>query len=103
MAYFAERAGFDDAQLRSLTSGSDQDPCWTDPAERALIRAVDELHDGARVQDDTWTALAAHRHDAQLLDVLLLAGWYHAISYAANGARVELEPWAARFADVGRS
>ncbi len=28
------------------------------------------------------------------------AGWYHAISYAANAARVELEPGAPRFADV---
>jgi hypothetical protein len=26
--------------------------------------------------------------------------WYHAIAYLANGARVELEPWAARFPDV---
>jgi hypothetical protein len=29
----------------------------------------------------------------------MLAGWYHAISYAANAARVDLEPGAPRFAD----
>ena len=35
----------------------------------------------------------------QILDVLLLAGWYHAISYAANAARVALEDGAPHFAD----
>ncbi len=51
------------------------------------------------VDERTWEALACHRAEKQLLDVLLLAGWYHAISFAANGARVELEPGAPRFAD----
>ena len=31
------------------------------------------------------------------LALLLVAGWYHAISYLANGARVEREDWAATF------
>jgi hypothetical protein len=38
--------------------------------------------------------------EEQLLDLLLLCGWYHAISFAANGARVGLEDGAPRFADV---
>jgi 4-carboxymuconolactone decarboxylase len=49
------------------------------------------------VSDGHWTGLAAHWNDAQLVELLLLVGWYHAISYVANGARVEAEPWAARF------
>src|SRR5688572_17267991 len=44
VAYFAPRVGLDDAQVRSLTSGSADDACWP-PDERALLRAVDELHD----------------------------------------------------------
>ena len=100
IAYFADRVGFDAAQIRSLTHGSAADPCWTDPAERALIEAVDELHDRSTITDARWNALAEHHDPAQLLDILFLAGWYHAISYAANAAQVELEPWAPRFADV---
>ena len=99
VAFFAPRVGLDHDQLTSLTHGSPADPCWTDPAEAALIRAVDQLHDTADIADDAWAALAAHRSEAQLLDVLLLAGWYHAISFAANAARVDLEEWAPRFAD----
>ncbi len=37
--------------------------------------------------------------DAELLDLMMLAGWYHAISYAANGAQVSLEPGTPRFSD----
>jgi alkylhydroperoxidase family enzyme len=99
VAYFAERVNLDRAQVASLASGSAADACWTDPAEAALIAVVDQLHETSHVDDDAWAALAAHRSPNQLLDVLLIAGWYHAISYAANGAQVELEPWAPRFAD----
>ena len=100
IAFFAERAGLDAEQVRSLTHGSADDRCWTEPAERALIAAVDELHDRSTIGDERWTALAAHHRPEQLLDITLLAGWYHAISYAANGARVDLEEGAPRFADI---
>jgi 4-carboxymuconolactone decarboxylase len=30
------------------------------------------------------------------VELLMLAGWYHAISYVCNAARVPLEAWAAR-------
>jgi len=98
VAAFAERAGLDRERLVSLTHGSAGDPCWSG-AERALIDAVDQLHDTATLDDATWAAVAAGRDERQLLDLLVLAGWYHAISFAANGAGVDLEPWAPRFAD----
>jgi len=102
VAFFAGKAKLDDAQVASLTHGSSADPCWADDRDRALIDAVDELHDRSDLSDGTWERLAAHRTEAELLDLLLLAGWYHAISYVARGARVELEPGAPRFADVSR-
>lgn len=40
------------------------------------------------------------RRRVQLLDLFLLAGWYHAISFAANAAGVEPEDGAPRLADV---
>jgi NAD(P)-dependent dehydrogenase (short-subunit alcohol dehydrogenase family) len=36
----------------------------------------------------------------QLLDLLMLCGWYDAVRFAANGARVALKPRAARIADI---
>jgi hypothetical protein len=62
---------------------------------------VDELHDHARVSDATWGALAVRWNEQQLLELLLLAGWYHAIAYLANGAGVELEEWGVKMGAGG--
>ena len=99
VAFFAERVGFSDDQVSSLTHGDSGDPCWTDPTERALIDAVDALHDHSDIDDELWSRLRAGLDDAQVLDLLLLAGWYHAISFVARGVGVPLEPDAPRFAD----
>ena len=97
VAFFAERVGLTSGQVTSLTHGHTSDDCWTDERDRLLIEAADALHDDADLGDTLWDQLRQHFTDEQLLDVLMLAGWYHAISYAANGARVELEPGAPRF------
>jgi hypothetical protein len=61
---------------------------------------VDALHETADVDDELWAELTAELGDAAVLDLLLLCGWYHAISFAAKGARVALEEGAPTFADV---
>ena len=102
VAFFAERAGLSASQISSLTCGDATDPGWG-KRDSLLIEAVDALHDAADVPDGLWQRLAAEFSQAQLLDLLLLCGWYHAISFAANGARVPLEDGVPRFADVARS
>lgn len=93
---FGARVGLDDAQLAATTRPGADDPAWSEH-DRLLIRLVDELHDGGTVSDALWERLRDEWNEAQLLELLLVAGWYHAISYLANGARVERETWAARF------
>jgi alkylhydroperoxidase family enzyme len=100
IVFFAERAGLTDEQVRSLTHGSADDACWLEERERLLIRAADTLHDTATIDDALWSQLTAAFDEQQLLDLLFLCGWYHAISFAANGAGVALEDAAPRFADV---
>ena len=99
MAFFADRVGLTPEQQRSITHGSADDGCW-EADEAALLRAVDELHDHADISDATWTSLALSLTDEQLLDLVMLTGWYHAISFAANAAGVPLEAGAPRFDDV---
>lgn len=99
VAFFAERVGLGRDQVTSITHGRPADPCWTDERDRVLIEATDALHDQADIDDDLWQRLRAHLSEQQTLDLFMLAGWYHAISYAANGSRVELEPGTPRFAD----
>lgn len=95
--FFRERAGLTSAQVVSLTSGSASDPCWVVESERLLIRAADELHDSSDVCDELWHALASTYTEAQLLDILALCGWYHAVSFIATATRVEVEASAPTF------
>lgn len=96
---YAEKAGLDDAQIRSIVHGDADDACWS-AKDAAVLRMVDALHDTARLDDALWSDLRAHFDENQLGELLILTGWYHAISYFANGMRMAGEPWAARFPDA---
>jgi alkylhydroperoxidase family enzyme len=100
VAFFAERVGLTREQISSLTHGKATDACWPDDRDRLLIEAVDSLHDSALIPDGLWDRLAAGFDEAQLLDLLLLTGWYHAISFAANGVELDPEDGAPRFSEV---
>ncbi|MEJ3652082.1 carboxymuconolactone decarboxylase family protein [Actinomycetes bacterium KLBMP 9759] len=102
VARFADRVGLTDEQVRSLTSGSPTDPCWS-RHDRVVIEAVDALLATSSIDDPLWSAVAEQLDEPQILDLCLLTGWYQAISYAANAAGVEREPWAPRFDDVRRT
>jgi alkylhydroperoxidase family enzyme len=49
-----------------------------------LTAATDELHDTARWSEATWRALRERYTDEQLIELLVLAGWYRTISYIAG-------------------
>jgi alkylhydroperoxidase family enzyme len=100
VAFFAEKARFDRDQIRSLTHGDADDPCWTSDRDRLLIRAVDTLCDQRDIDDDLWQALHKEFDDRRLLDLTMLCGWYHAISFTARAARVPLEPGSPTFARI---
>jgi len=98
---YAEKAGLDEAQIHSIVHGDGDDPCWSEK-DAAVVRMVDALHDAARIGDALCNDLRAHFDEEQLGELLILTGWYHAISYFADGTQTEREPWAARFPDAKR-
>jgi hypothetical protein len=73
-----ERVGLDNAMQRSLALDSD-DPCWSS-AERALIRACDELHATADLSDEAWGDLRRHLTEMAVVEVVMLAGFYRTVS-----------------------
>lgn len=91
VAAFAEKAELDAEQLASLTRGRPADACWNS-ADRAVLEAVDELHSTSDLTDDTWTRLVAGAGEDAALDLVLVCGWYHAISFAVRALRLPLEP-----------
>ena len=93
VAFFAKGAGFTDAQVAATVRG---DAEW--PAEdRLVLRLADALHDHAQVDDALWSELATHLDEAQLVELVFLAGLYHAVSFLTNATRLDLEPSAPRF------
>ena len=98
LAFFADRVGFTADELRSLTRGTPDDACW-DGEARSVLRLVDALVETATVDDDLWVELTGSFDEAQLLDLVVLVGWYHAIAFVANVARVPHEAGAPRFTD----
>jgi alkylhydroperoxidase family enzyme len=94
---FGRPLGLSDEQIVASAHGTTDDPAWTDERDRLLVRLVDELHDTATVSDALWTDLAREWQPAQLLELVVCAGWYRLIAQVINVAGVELEPWAERF------
>jgi len=96
IAFFGEQVELTAPQVTATVRGDASDPAWPE-RDRLLIRLVDELHDDASISESLWLALAAVWSRAQLLELLILAGWYHAIAYLANGIKLDFEPWAPTF------
>jgi len=96
LAAYGEQAGITSAQAYSLVPGGAADVCWGDD-DRNTLEFVDDLHDHGSVSDAIWAAMRIRFSDATLIELFVLAGWYHAIAYLASGAQVELEQWALRF------
>ncbi len=64
------------------------DPADWSPAEAALIRAADELITTSTVRESTWDDLTAHFDEAQLVEVVYVAGQYTMLSMVANALGV---------------
>ena len=86
-----------DRLAATVTAAPDDDGTpWT-AREALLVALVDELHDTATISDATWEALTALYDEPQLVELVALAGQYHAVSFMANALGVELEAAAERF------
>jgi alkylhydroperoxidase family enzyme len=96
VATFAQAAGLTEAQIRAIVCEAADAPCWS-TSEKALIAAVDALHQRATFSDDEFEALSAHYDNAKIFEIILLCGFYRTVSYLANGLDLPLEENAARF------
>jgi len=82
-------AGLTDEEIERIQWGCAA-PGW-DPLDAALLRAVDEIHRQARIQDATWTQLAAHFDTRQIMDLVYIVGCYGVVSVFCNTFGVQLE------------
>jgi 4-carboxymuconolactone decarboxylase len=88
--------GLTDEQLRATVHAGADDPAWSHEDSR-LIALADELLDTCTVSSGLWDELAGLYRDDQLLELILIAGWYRMLSCVINAVGIEGEAWAARF------
>lgn len=55
--------------------------------DRAVLRAVDELHETAMISDEVWAVLADHFDERQLLELPVMVGQYHMTAFLQNAVR----------------
>ena len=98
VAFFAERAALTPAQVAGTVTKTETVD-WA-PDEQALLALVDDLVDDRTIGDTTWTNLASHFNEGQILEAIALVGYYHTISFLCRGLDLPLESYAARFPSV---
>ncbi len=86
----ARQSGLTDDEIRRVKVGPDA-AGW-EPFDATLLRAADELHADARINDATWAGLAARYDERQLIELPMLAGHYHLVAFTLNSLGVEREP-----------
>ncbi|MBA3595226.1 MAG: carboxymuconolactone decarboxylase [Polaromonas sp.] len=101
VAAFGQAAGFTSADNAAIADPANEGGGLA-ARDRLLVRMVDALHESSTIGDALWDELAAVWSEAQLVELLMLSGWYRAISYVCNAARVPLESWAARWPEATR-
>lgn len=100
IAFFSGRAGLTEAEI-AATVEPGVSACWG-RRERLIVRLADELHDTSTIGDALWAELRPEFPDEQVLELILLAGFYHTVSFLTNGLKLPLERHAARFPQVAR-
>jgi alkylhydroperoxidase family enzyme len=95
---YLAREIFGDDDLRRIAIGPSA-PGWSS-VDVALLTAVDELHDTGAMSDATWTQLAAHLDEAQLIELPMLIGQYHTMAFVFHTLGVQPEEGSAPFPDA---
>jgi 4-carboxymuconolactone decarboxylase len=82
----AKLSGVSTDEIERVTQGSSAEG-WSD-RDRAVLRAVEELLGDQSVADATWSALAAHWSETQLMELPVLVGVYHTHAMQQNCLRI---------------
>ncbi|HWE99350.1 MAG TPA: carboxymuconolactone decarboxylase family protein [Caulobacteraceae bacterium] len=82
-------AGLSEAEIAAIKAGADASG-WS-AADRALIRATDELHQIQFISEPTWAELSHHFDEKQRMDLVFTAAQYTQVSMVLNTFGVQLE------------
>jgi len=87
----AKKIGFTAQDIERIKQGSSAEG-WDD-ADRAILRAAEELHGNAMISDATWTALAERLSPGELIELPMIVGHYHLTAFLQNSLRFRLSDY----------
>lgn len=96
VAAYGAKAGWTPAQLQATVHSGAGDPAWAGD-EQMIVRLADALHTTNDVDEALWQRLEGVFTHEQLIELVMLAGLYHAVSFTLRAFRVPLEAGAPRF------
>lgn len=96
VSVFSKAAGLTGDQVRASLVVPLETAHWVGD-EAALLATVDALHERTSLTCDEFALLAGHFDENQVLEVLMLCGFYRTVAYIANGLDLPLEPSVATF------
>jgi alkylhydroperoxidase family enzyme len=77
-------------EIEAIALGADAE-IWS-PLEADLLTATDQLLDGYRVDDETWTRLAEHLDERQLVELVFVVGTYTCLAMAFRSFGLQVDP-----------
>jgi alkylhydroperoxidase family enzyme len=93
----ALESGMTIEDVKRICDGPDAEG-W-DPFERWLCIAADDLHNTNKLSDAAWEAIRAEYDDEQVVQAMLLIGYYTLVSYVLNALGTPIEPGQVSFPD----
>lgn len=82
-------AGLTEEEIERIKIGAGAEGWST--LDAMILRATDELHEDSCIGDATWELLADRFDDAQMIELVMVIGHYHLVSFALNSLGVQRE------------
>jgi alkylhydroperoxidase family enzyme len=96
VAGFSAKAKLSQEQLADTIPDKPNPSLWS-ARQLILLNLVDQLHGTGSCDDQLWNGLCREFKEDQIIELIMLTGLYHAVSFLVNGLKLTNEPFAPRF------
>jgi alkylhydroperoxidase family enzyme len=91
-AFWGPLTGVAPEEADALTGDALDATSWS-AGDRAVIGAVDDLERDGAIGDARWAELRAHLDDEQIIELVIVNGWYRMIAVTCNALGLGIEDW----------
>ena len=98
---FGSHVGLTDDQLDSTVTGPSESPDLWPADELRLMEVVDELALTANLTDESWAFVRDRYDDQQIIEFVILVGWYRTVSSMCNVLQIAAHPQCRNFPELG--